>query len=79
MSAIPAEFSGVTAVTKANIYFDGKVVSQEVSGFIMNADTACRLAVYSGAITNEIVDAARATASTWTELARRLEKDHVKA
>jgi len=30
MSAIPAEFSGVTAVTKANIYFDGKVVSHSV-------------------------------------------------
>lgn len=30
MSAIPAEFSGVTAVTKANIYFDGKVVSHTV-------------------------------------------------
>jgi hypothetical protein len=27
MSPIPAEFSGVTAVTKANVYFDGKVVS----------------------------------------------------
>src|SRR5471032_1138968 len=30
MSAIPAEFSGVTAVTKANIYFDGKVVSHSI-------------------------------------------------
>ena len=30
MPAIPAEFSGVTAVTKANIYFDGKVVSHSV-------------------------------------------------
>ena len=27
MSAIPAEFPGVTAVAKANVYFDGKVVS----------------------------------------------------
>ena len=27
MSSIPAEFRGVTAVAKANIYFDGKVVS----------------------------------------------------
>ena len=27
MSHIPSEFSGVTAVTRANIYFDGKVVS----------------------------------------------------
>jgi uncharacterized protein YaiE (UPF0345 family) len=30
MSAIPTEFSNVTAVTKANIYFDGKVVSHSV-------------------------------------------------
>jgi uncharacterized protein YaiE (UPF0345 family) len=30
MSATPSEFSGVTAVTKANIYFDGKVVSHSV-------------------------------------------------
>ena len=27
MSSIPAEFRGVTAVTKANVYFDGKVIS----------------------------------------------------
>ena len=27
MPAIPKEFHGVTAVTKANVYFDGKVVS----------------------------------------------------
>lgn len=27
MSSIASEFSGVTAVTKANVYFDGKVVS----------------------------------------------------
>ena len=27
MAAIPIEFPGVTAVTKANVYFDGKVVS----------------------------------------------------
>ncbi len=27
MSTIPKEISGVTAVTKANVYFDGKVVS----------------------------------------------------
>jgi uncharacterized protein YaiE (UPF0345 family) len=30
MSNIPAEFSGVTAVTKANIYFDGKVISHSL-------------------------------------------------
>ena len=30
MSSIPAEFRGVTAVTKANIYFDGKVVSHSI-------------------------------------------------
>src|SRR4051812_44641418 len=28
--SIPAEFSAVTAVTKANIYFDGKVVSHSL-------------------------------------------------
>jgi purine/pyrimidine-nucleoside phosphorylase len=27
MSNIPSEFAGVTAVTKANVYFEGKVVS----------------------------------------------------
>jgi uncharacterized protein YaiE (UPF0345 family) len=30
MSAIPTEFHGVTAVAKANIYFDGKVVSHTI-------------------------------------------------
>ena len=30
MSKIPAEFAGVTAVAKANIYFDGKVVSHSI-------------------------------------------------
>ena len=30
MSAIPKEISGVTAVTKANVYFDGKVVSHSL-------------------------------------------------
>jgi uncharacterized protein YaiE (UPF0345 family) len=30
MSAIPTEFRGVTAVTKANVYFDGKVVSHSL-------------------------------------------------
>lgn len=30
MSAIHTEFKGVTAVTKANVYFDGKVVSHSL-------------------------------------------------
>lgn len=30
MSKIPSEFTGVTAVAKANIYFDGKVASHTV-------------------------------------------------
>jgi uncharacterized protein YaiE (UPF0345 family) len=30
MSAIPSEFSNVTAVAKANVYFDGKVVSHSL-------------------------------------------------
>ncbi|MDB6031240.1 MAG: hypothetical protein JWM16_1578 [Verrucomicrobiales bacterium] len=30
MSSIPNEFRGVTAVTKANVYFDGKVVSHSI-------------------------------------------------
>lgn len=30
MSAIPSEFTHVTAVTKANVYFDGKVVSHSI-------------------------------------------------
>jgi uncharacterized protein YaiE (UPF0345 family) len=27
MSSLPAQFAGVTVLTKANVYFDGKVVS----------------------------------------------------
>ena len=27
MSSLPAQFTGVTVLTKANVYFDGKVVS----------------------------------------------------
>ncbi len=27
MATIPAQFTGVTAVTKANVYYDGKVIS----------------------------------------------------
>ncbi|MGD1085801.1 MAG: pyrimidine/purine nucleoside phosphorylase [Verrucomicrobiota bacterium] len=30
MATIPTEFSGVTAVAKANVYFDGKVVSHSI-------------------------------------------------
>jgi uncharacterized protein YaiE (UPF0345 family) len=30
MSSIPTEFGGVTALTKANIYFGGKVVSHSI-------------------------------------------------
>lgn len=30
MSQIPTEFAGVTAVTKANVYFDGKVASHTI-------------------------------------------------
>ena len=30
MSALPTEFRDVTALTKANIYFDGKVVSHSI-------------------------------------------------
>lgn len=30
MSSIPSEFRAVTALTKANIYFDGKVVSHSL-------------------------------------------------
>jgi purine/pyrimidine-nucleoside phosphorylase len=30
MSNLPAQFAGVTVTTKANIYFDGKVVSHSV-------------------------------------------------
>ena len=30
MSSIPSEFRGVTAVAKANVYFDGKVVSHSI-------------------------------------------------
>ncbi|HEU0010180.1 MAG TPA: pyrimidine/purine nucleoside phosphorylase [Verrucomicrobiae bacterium] len=30
MSSIPIEFKGVTAMTKANVYFDGRVVSHSL-------------------------------------------------
>ena len=30
MATLPTEFRGVTAVTKANVYFDGKVVSHSI-------------------------------------------------
>src|SRR2546421_12127475 len=30
MSSIPMEFRGVTAITKANVYFEGKVVSHSL-------------------------------------------------
>jgi hypothetical protein len=30
MSSLPTEFRGVTAVAKANVYFDGKVVSHSI-------------------------------------------------
>jgi len=30
MSAIPSEFPNVTAIAKANVYFDGKVVSHSI-------------------------------------------------
>jgi len=30
MSTLPTEFSGVTVLSKANVYFDGKVVSHTV-------------------------------------------------
>ena len=30
MASIPAEFKGVTAVAKANVYFEGKVVSHSI-------------------------------------------------
>ena len=30
MTSIPTEFRNVTAVTKANVYFDGKVVSHSI-------------------------------------------------
>ena len=30
MSTLPAQFTGVTVVTKANVYFDGNVVSHTV-------------------------------------------------
>ncbi len=30
MSSLPAQFAGVTVVTKANVYFDGNVVSHTV-------------------------------------------------
>jgi len=30
MSAIPSEFTNVTAIAKANVYFDGKVVSHSI-------------------------------------------------
>ena len=66
MSSIPAEFRGVTAVAKANVYFDGKVVSHSIllpdgskktlgliyqGKFHLGTDKAERMEIVAGACT----------------------------
>jgi len=63
MSKIPDRFTGVTAVAKANIYFDGKVVSHSIlfpdgsrktlgliypGGFHFGTDQAERMEIVAG-------------------------------
>ncbi len=43
MATLPAQFSGVTVVTKANVYFDGKVGS-----YHFGTDAAERMEIVAG-------------------------------
>ena len=69
MSDIPAQFPGVTAVTKANIYFEGRVVSHSIlfpdgsrktlglihpGKFHFGTDQAERMEIVAGACTVKI-------------------------
>lgn len=61
--SVPAEFTGVTALSKANVYFDGRVVSHTLrfpdgskktlgliypGSFVFNTDAAERMEVTAG-------------------------------
>jgi uncharacterized protein YaiE (UPF0345 family) len=69
MATIPTEFKGVTAVTKANVYFEGKVVSHSIlfpdgskktlgliypGKFHFGTDKAERMEIVSGACSVKI-------------------------
>jgi len=76
MSAIPTEFPEVTAVAKANIYFDGKVVSHSIvfpdgskktlgliypGEFYFGTEKAERMEVVAGGCTVKLKDSDTAT------------------
>ena len=82
MSAIPSEFSNVTAVTKANIYFDGKVVSHSIllpdgskktlgliypGSYHFGTDKAERMEIIAGACTVKLDGGEATTAYTCGE------------
>jgi uncharacterized protein YaiE (UPF0345 family) len=46
MSAIPSEFPNVTAIAKANVYFDGKVVSHSI--FLLDGSKKTLGLIYPG-------------------------------
>ena len=77
MSSIPTEFRGVTALTKANVYFDGRVVShclnfpdgsKKTLGLIypgkfhFNTDQAERMEIVAGQCFVRVVGQTGATA-----------------
>jgi uncharacterized protein YaiE (UPF0345 family) len=76
MSSIPTEFHGVTALTKANVYFDGKVVSHTLlfangskktiglvypGQFHFGTDKAERMEIVSGGCTVKLDGRAEST------------------
>ena len=48
------------------------------SALFLRTDAAINMAVYSGAVDDEIVKAARTAASAWNKLAQRLERQVAK-
>ena len=77
MSALPTEFANVTAVAKANVYFDGKVVSHSIllpngskktlgliypGSYHFGTDKAERMEIIAGACTVKL-DGSEATAA----------------
>ena len=56
MANLPTQFSGVTVVTKANVYFDGKVVSHSVL-FADGTDGGAVAAAFTGGVAVPIGEA----------------------
>jgi len=77
MSALPTEFTNVTAVAKANVYFDGKVVSHSIllpdgskktlgliypGSYHFGTDKAERMEIVAGACTVKLTGSDASTA-----------------